>query len=285
MRSPVPESKFMPGRTHVKPLPRESGEVARRNAIVTGSTSGIGLGIATAFAEAGMNVMLNGLGDAQQIEATCRGLEEECGVEIAYSAADMSKPEQIAGMVAAADEAFGHVDVLVNNAGIFHVEAVESMPPGTWEDMLAINLTSQFHAIRAVLPGMKARGWGRIITIASALGLVGAPNSAAYAASKHGAVGLTRTVALETAEHGITVNAICPGYVLTSLVVRRIRDTAKACGATEEQVAGDFLAQVQPTRRFVTTGEIGALAAFLCTGAAASITGAALPIDGGWTAR
>jgi 3-hydroxybutyrate dehydrogenase len=285
MRSPVPESEFMPARTHVKRLPRERGELAGRNAIVTGSTSGIGLGIATALAEAGMNVMLNGLDDTQQIETTCRGLEEECGVDVAYSAADMSKPDQIAGMVAAAAEAFGHVDVLVNNAGIFHVEAVESMPPGKWADMLAVNLTSQFHAIRAVLPGMKARGWGRIITIASALGLVGSPKSAAYAASKHGAVGLTRAVALETAEHGITVNAICPGYVLTSLVVRQIRDTANARGMTEDQVAGDFLAQVQPTKRFVTTGEIGALAAFLCTDAAASITGAALPIDGGWTAR
>ncbi|MGH6931448.1 MAG: 3-hydroxybutyrate dehydrogenase [Dongiaceae bacterium] len=282
MTSPTNNPKNV---SDLKTAPDRSGELVGKSAIVTGSTSGIGFGIAKAFAEAGMNVMLNGFGDAREIEFTRQGLEEDFGVKVAYSAADMSRSDHIAGMVEAANEAFGQVDVLVNNAGIFLVEAIDSTPPGKWDATLAINLTSEFHAIRTVLPGMKARGWGRIITIASALGLVGAPNSAAYVASKHGAIGLTKTVALETAEYGITVNAICPGYVLTPLVARQIRDTAKARGVSEEQVASDFLAQVQPTKRFVTTGEIGALAAFLCSAAAAAITGAALPVDGGWTAR
>jgi 3-hydroxybutyrate dehydrogenase len=270
-------------RPHRQPVFR--AELAGRSAIITGSTSGIGLGIARAFAQAGMQVMLNGFGDAGEIEATRAGLSEEFDVEVAYSDADMTKAADIARMIDEARMVFGAVDVLVNNAGIFHVEAVDTTPVGKWDATIAINLSSAFHAIRNILPDMKQRGWGRIINIASALGLVGSPNTAAYAASKHGTIGLTRTVALEVAELGITVNAICPGYVKTPLAEREIRHTAAQRGLPEEKIAAEFLAQVQPTKRFVTTAEIGALATFHCTEAAASITGAALPIDGGWTAR
>lgn len=261
------------------------GVPAGKAAIVTGSTSGIGLGIARAFAQAGMNVMLNGFGDRADVERTRLALESGYGVKAVYSAADMSKSADIVHMVEEAEGAFGQIDVLVNNAGIYHVASIEATPLAKWDAQISINLSSAFHAIRAVLPGMKARSWGRIINVASALGLVGAPNSSAYAASKHGTVGLTRAVALEVAAHGIAVNAICPGYVRTALVEKEIRDTAKARGISEAQVASDYLSQVQPTKRFVATDEIGALAVFLCTDMAASITGAAIPIDGGWTAR
>jgi 3-hydroxybutyrate dehydrogenase len=261
------------------------GELAGKAAIVTGSTSGIGRGIAHAFAKMGMHVMLNGIGKATEIERIRNEFAAEFGVGVAYSSADMTKPTDIEQMMADAVSSFGTVDVLVNNAGIFHVESVEATPPAKWDSSIAINLTAAFHTIRAVLPAMKVRRWGRVINIASALGLAGQANASAYAASKHGIVGLTRTVALEVAEHGITVNAICPGYVLTPLVEREIRATAEKRGVAEEQVKSEFLAQSQPTKRFVTPGEIGAFAAFLCTDAAASITGATLPIDGGWTAR
>jgi len=259
--------------------------LAGKSAIVTGSTSGIGLGIAQAFAGAGMHVMLNGFGDAAEIEQTRADLEKTYGVKVAYSGADMTKPEQIAGMVAEAGKALGKVDVLVNNAGIQHVEAVETFPIAKWDAIIAINLSAAFHAIRAVVPEMKARNWGRIINVASAHALVASPFKSAYVAAKHGVLGLTKTVALETAEHGITVNAICPGYVLTPLVQKQIPETAKARNLTEEQVIRDVLLHAQPTRKFVTTEEIGALAVFLCTGGGASITGAALPIEGGWTAQ
>jgi 3-hydroxybutyrate dehydrogenase len=259
--------------------------LAGKSAIVTGSTSGIGLGIAQAFAGAGMHVMLNGFGDAAEIEQTRADLEKTFGVKVAYSGADMTKPEEIAGMVAEAGKLLGKVDVLVNNAGIQHVEAVESFPVGKWDAIIAINLSAAFHAIRAVVPEMKARNWGRIINVASAHALVASPFKSAYVAAKHGVLGLTKTVALETAEHGITVNAICPGYVLTPLVQKQIPETAKARNLTEEQVIRDVLLHAQPTRKFVTTEEIGALAVFLCTGGGASITGAALPIEGGWTAQ
>ncbi len=265
--------------------PARHGELASRSAIITGSTSGIGLGIAKAFAAAGMNVMLNGLEPASDIEAVRGDLERATGANVAYSAADMSRAGDIAQMVADAERAFGHVDVVVNNAGIQHVEAVETFPPEKWDAILAIDLSSAFHTTRAVVAGMKARGWGRIINVASAHALVASPFKSAYVAAKHGLLGLTKTVALETAEHCITVNAICPGYVLTPLVERQIPQTAKARGLTEEQVVRDVLLHAQPTRRFVTTGQLGALAVFLCTDAAASITGAALPVEGGWTAQ
>lgn len=263
----------------------ESGDLVGKCAIVTGSTSGIGLGIARGCAAAGMNVMLNGFGDKTEIENTRRELSSTFGVEAAYSAADMSKADEIEAMVQAARAAFGRVDVLVNNAGIQHVEAIETFPPAKWDAIIAINLSSAFHATRAVVPEMKARKWGRIINIASAHGLVASPFKSAYVAAKHGVLGLTKTVALETAEHGITVNAICPGYVLTPLVQKQIPETAKARGLTEEQVIRDVLLHAQPTRAFVTTEQITALTLFLCTGAGASITGAALPIEGGWTAQ
>jgi 3-hydroxybutyrate dehydrogenase len=275
----------MSGRTDAERMPKQRGELAGKSAIVTGSTSGIGLGIARAFAEAGMNVMLNGLGDAEEIERTRAALEEDYGVAAAYSAADMSKPDEIVAMVEGARRAFGQVDVLVNNAGIQHVEAVETFPVAKWDAIIAIDLSSAFHGIRAVVPAMKARKWGRIINIASAHGLVASPFKAAYVAAKHGVLGLTKTVALETAEHGITVNAICPGYVLTPLVQKQIPETAKARGISEEEVVKTVLLHAQPTRRFVTTEQIGALSVFLCTEAAASITGAALPVEGGWTAQ
>jgi 3-hydroxybutyrate dehydrogenase len=259
--------------------------LAGKAAIVTGSTSGIGLGIARAFAQARMHVMLNGFGDTAEIERTRGEIEEIAGAKAAYSAADMSKAADIAQMVEDARKAFGKVDVLVNNAGIQHVEAVETFPIANWDAIIAINLSSAFHATRAVVAEMKARKWGRIINIASAHGLVASPFKSAYVAAKHGVLGFTKTVALETAEHGITVNAICPGYVLTPLVQKQIPETAKARGLTEEQVINDVLLHAQPTRQFVTTEQIGALAVFLCTDAAASITGTALPIDGGWTAQ
>jgi 3-hydroxybutyrate dehydrogenase len=259
--------------------------LAGKSAIVTGSTSGIGLGIAQAFAGAGMHVMLNGFGDATEIERTRTELENTFGVKVAYSNADMTKPDEIAGMVAEAGKALGKVDVLVNNAGIQHVEAVETFPIAKWDAIIAINLSAAFHTIRAVVAEMKARNWGRIINVASAHALVASPYKSAYVAAKHGVVGLTKTVALETAEHGITVNAICPGYVRTPLVEKQIPETAKARNLTEEQVIRDVLLHAQPTRKFVTTEEIGALAVFLCTGGGASITGAALPIEGGWTAQ
>jgi len=264
---------------------RPARELAGKTAIVTGSTSGIGLGIAHAFAEAGMHVMLNGFGDKAEIEKTRMDLEESCHIKTAYSAADMSKPADIVGMVEDARRLLGKVDVLVNNAGIQHVEAIETFPIAKWDAIIAIDLSSAFHAMRAVVPEMKARRWGRIINIASAHGLVASPFKSAYVAAKHGLLGLTKTVALETAEHGITVNAICPGYVLTPLVQKQIPETAKARHISEEEVVRDVLLHAQPTRRFVTTEQVGALALFLCSDAAASMTGTALPIEGGWTAQ
>jgi 3-hydroxybutyrate dehydrogenase len=267
------------------PQSRQLGELAGKAAIITGSTSGIGLGIAHAFANAGMHVMLNGFGDKAEIEKTRAEIEETYGVEVGYSVADMSKGADIAKMVEDTQKLLGKVDVLVNNAGIQHVEAIETFPIAKWDAIIAIDLSSAFHAMRAVVPEMKARNWGRIINIASAHGLVASPFKSAYVAAKHGVLGLTKTVALETAEHGITVNAICPGYVLTPLVQKQIPETAKARGLTEEQVIKDVLLHAQPTRQFVTTEQIGALAVFLCGQAAASITGTALPIEGGWTAQ
>jgi 3-hydroxybutyrate dehydrogenase len=232
-----------------------------------------------------MHIVLNGLGAKADIERTRSELAERYGVKVVYSPADMSKPADIRMMAQMAAETLGKVDVLVNNAGIQHVEAIETFPPEKWDAIIAIDLSSAFHGIRAVVPGMKVRKWGRVINIASAHGLVASPFKCAYVAAKHGLLGLTKTVALETAEHGITVNAICPGYVLTPLVQKQIPETAKARGITEEQVIHDVLLHAQPTRQFVTTEQIGALSVFLCSDAAASITGTALPIEGGWTAQ
>jgi 3-hydroxybutyrate dehydrogenase len=241
-----------------------------KNAIVTGSTSGIGLGIARAFAEAGMNVILNGFGEAGEIEGIRAGIEKDHGVRVLYSGADMTKPG---------------VDILVNNAGIQHVASVEDFPVDRWDAIIAVNLSAAFHTIRAVVPAMKARGWGRIINLASAHGLVASPFKSAYVAAKHGVVGLTKSIALEVAENAITVNAICPAYVWTPLVERQIPDTARTRGITEAEVVETVLLAGQPTKKFVQVEEIGALSVFLCSDAAASITGAALTIDGGWTAQ
>lgn len=267
-----------PSRPLLRPL-------AGKTALVTGSTSGIGLGIAKALAAAGSNVVLNGFGDPAAIEAVRHALEEGEGVRVHYNGADMSAPAAIAGMMDQAASLFGGVDILVNNAGIQHVAPVEAFPPEKWDQIIAINLTAAFHTIRAVVPQMKARGWGRIINVASAHALVASPFKSAYVAAKHGIAGLTKTVALETAEHGITVNAICPGYVLTPLVEKQIPDTAKARGMTTEQVIREVLLEAQPTRQFVTVEQVGALALFLASSQAAAITGALLPVDGGWTAH
>jgi len=256
-----------------------------RSALVTGSTSGIGLGVATALAEAGANVILNGFGDASEIERIRAGLAERTGVEVVHSAADMSKPDQIEMMVASAVDCFGGVDVLVNNAGVQFVSPVDEFPAAKWEQIIAINLSSNFYTTKAALPGMKAGNWGRIINIASAHGLVASPFKSAYVAAKHGVLGLTKTVALEVAQTAITCNAICPGYVKTPLVERQIRDQAKAHQMTEEQVVREAILASQPNKRFVEVKEIGEFVLFLCSSGAASITGAALPIEGGWTAR
>lgn len=256
-----------------------------RTAIITGSTSGIGLGIAEAFAAAGMNVMLNGLGDADEIEATRAKLDATGSGTVRYNGADMTKPDEIAALVSQAKSEFGAVDILVNNAGIQYVSPIEEFPITKWDAILAINLSSAFHTIRAALPGMKSRGWGRIINIASAHGLVASPFKSAYVAAKHGILGLTKTIALEAAEDGVTTNAICPGYVLTPLVKAQIPDTAKARGITEEEVKRDVLLAAQPTKEFVTVEEISALCLFLASDAAAQINGAPLSMDGGWTAH
>lgn len=255
------------------------------NAVVTGSTSGIGLGIATAFAANGMNVMLNGFGDADDIEKTRADLEKAHGGAVRYNGADMTKPEEIRALMAEAEEAFGQVDILVNNAGIQHVVKIEEFPEEKFDAIIAINLVSAFHTTKAVMGAMKARGFGRIINVASAHGLVASPFKSAYVAAKHGILGLTKTVALEGAEFGVTCNAICPGYVKTPLVEKQIPDTARERGISEEEVVKDVMLSPQPTKKFVEVDEIGALACFLCTDGAASITGAALPIDGGWVAH
>jgi len=256
-----------------------------KNAIVTGSTSGIGLAIATGLAQAGANVMLNGLGDADEIEATRAQLEQTAGTKILFNGANMLKPDEIANLVETAERELGSVDILVNNAGVQHVAPVEEFPVDRWDMIIAINLTAAFHGIRAAVPGMKQRGWGRIINTASAHALVASPFKSAYVSAKHGIAGLTKTIALELAQHGTTVNAICPGYVLTPLVANQIPDTAKARGITEEQVKHDVLLAAQPTKEFVTVEQVADLAVFLCSDAAASITGTVLPMDGGWTAQ
>lgn len=253
-------------------------------ALVTGSTSGIGLGIARALAAQGADVMINGLGEADAIEKERAGLERDFGVRAFYHGADMTQPDQIAAMVGEAEARLGAVDILVNNAGIQFVSPIEDFPPEKWDAVIAINLSAAFHAVRAAVPGMKARKWGRIINTASAHALIASPFKSAYVAAKHGIAGLTKTVALEVATHGITANAICPGYVWTPLVERQIPATMQARGLTREQVINDVMLAGQPTKQFVTVDEIGALAVYLAGDMARSITGALISIDGGWTA-
>lgn len=259
--------------------------LAGKSAVVTGSTSGIGEGIAKAFAEHGANVMLNGFGDAKAIEDLRAGLAANHGVKAFYSPADMSKPGEIAAMIEDAGKRFGSVDILVNNAGIQHVAAVHEFPPEKWDAIIAINLSSVFHSTRAALPMMKAKKWGRIINIASAHGLVASPFKSAYVASKHGVVGFGKSVALEVAEEGITVNTICPGYVYTPLIEKQIDDQARVHGIAKENVVRDVILAPQPNKQFVKIEEVASLALYLASDAAVAITGASFSIDGGWTAR
>jgi 3-hydroxybutyrate dehydrogenase len=256
-----------------------------RVAVVTGSTSGIGLGIATAFATAGADIMLNGFGDPAAIEALKLELSESFNVRTAYNGADMSKPAEIEGLIKAATRELGRVDVLVNNAGIQHVAPVGEFPPERWDAIIAINLSAAFHASQAVMAQMRARNWGRIINIASAHGLVASANKSAYVAAKHGIVGLTKVIALETAKTGITCNAICPGWVLTPLVQKQIDDMAARDNIPEAKAKALLLEEKQPSGEFATPAQIGALAAFLCNKHADQIRGASLTVDGGWTAQ
>ncbi|MBK7277443.1 MAG: 3-hydroxybutyrate dehydrogenase [Betaproteobacteria bacterium] len=256
-----------------------------KTAIVTGSTSGIGLGIARSLGAAGANLMLNGFGDAAQIEALRAGLAKEFGVKVGFSGADISKPEQIRAMVEQATKELGSVDILVNNAGIQHTAPVDEFPEDRWDAVISINLSSNFHAIKAVLPQMKARNWGRIVNIASVHGLVASKEKAAYVAAKHGVIGLTKTVALEMARTGITCNAICPGWVLTPLVQKQIDARAEREGIPVDQAKSELLAEKQPSGEFATPEQMGALCVFLCSDAAAQIRGAALPVDGAWLAQ
>lgn len=256
-----------------------------KNALITGSTSGIGLGIAEYFAKNGANIILNGMGDAAEIETTRARLERDFAVKVRFHGADMSQTKEIESMFSSVDAEFGGVDILVNNAGIQFVAPVDEFPAAKWDAILAINLTSAFHTTRLALPHMKKQRWGRIIQIASAHALVASPFKSAYVAAKHGIAGLTKTVALEVAEQGITVNAVCPGYVWTPLVEKQIPETAKARGISTEEVIHNVLLTAQPTKKFVTVEQVAALAGFLASDAAASITGAVMPVDGGWTAH
>ncbi len=262
------------------PLPPLAGRVA----IVTGSTSGIGLGIARALAEAGADIVINGLGDADAIAAVRSELAAYGGT-IAWNGANLLDPQGAVALVTETIGVFGRVDILVNNAGIQHVSPIETFSAERWDAIIALNLSAAFHTIRTAFAAMKEQGFGRIINVASAHALVASPFKSAYVAAKHGVLGLTKTVALEGAEQGVTCNAICPGYVWTPLVENQIADTARARGIDREAVIRDVLLAAQPNKRFATVEEIGALALFLCGPGGASITGAALPVDGGWTAH
>jgi len=252
-------------------------------AIITGSTSGIGLGIAKGFAAEGINVVLNGFGDAQEIEKE-RAALEKLGIKCIYNAADMTKPDEVTEMIEDTVKVFGSIDILVNNAGIQHVAPVEDFAPEKWDAVIAINLSSSFHTIRAAIPHMKKQGWGRIVNLVSAHGLIASPFKSAYVTAKHGMLGLTKTIALEVAQNNITCNAICPGYVLTPLVEKQIPDTAKIRGISEEEVKRDVLLAPQWTKKFVTVEQLAGTALFLCSNHAENITGTHISVDGGWTA-
>lgn len=258
-------------------------DIKGKTAVITGSTSGIGLGIAKGFAQKGVNVVINGFGDADEIEQERQEIEK-LGVKCIYHGADMTKPEEIGELIKTAKDKLGSVDILVNNAGIQHVEKIEDFPPAKWDAIIAINLSSSFHTIRHAVPLMKEQGWGRVINIVSAHGLVASPFKAAYVAAKHGMMGLTKTVALEVAENNITVNAICPGYVWTPLVEGQVKDQAKSRGISEDAVINDVLLKAQWTKKFVDVDQVAGIAHFLCSDAAENITGTHLSVDGGWTA-
>lgn len=256
-----------------------------KSALITGSTSGIGLGIARALARQGCNIMLNGLGAPEEIETTRIGLETGFGVTARFHGADMTRPEEIASLVEATAATFGGVDILVNSAGIQHTAPVEEFPPERWAAIIAINLSSSFYTSHHAVPHMRRSGWGRIINIASVHGLVASANKGAYVSAKHGLVGLTKVVALETAGAGITSNAICPGWTRTELIEPQIAARAQFLGVSIEEGGRDLLAEKQPSRQFVSVEQLGQLTVFLCSGAAEQITGIAIPIDGGWTAQ
>ena len=256
-----------------------------RVALVTGSTSGIGLGIASALAEAGAKIMLNGFGDQTEIEAIRADLASRHRVAVKYDGTDMSDPQAIQAMMERTAREMGPVDILVNNAGIQHVEPIDSFPPARWDAIIAINLSAVFHTTRAALPEMKRRGWGRIVNVASAHGLIGSAFNSAYVAAKHGVVGFTKVTALETAEHGITCNAVCPGYVWTPLVEKQVAAQAAAHGLAPDEVVREVFLKEQPTRKFATVEEIAGTTAFLCGPFAGSITGTTIAVDGGWTAH
>jgi len=262
-----------------------SGPLGGRIALVTGSTSGIGLGIARVLAAAGADIVLNGFGEAAKIEKAQAGIAADHGVRAAFVGADLGKADGCTRLIVEAERVLGRIDILVNNAGIQHTAPVEAFPPERWDAIIALNLTAAFHTMRAAIPGMKARGWGRIVNIASAHGLVASAQKSAYVAAKHGLVGLTKVAAIELANAGVSVNAVCPGWVLTPLVERQIADRARAKGVETGAEEALLLAEKQPMLKFSTPEHIGAMVRFLCTDDAATITGTALPVDGGWTAQ
>lgn len=256
-----------------------------KTALVTGSTSGIGLGIARTMAKEGANIVINGLGNADEIEGIRKGLESDYGIQALYDPADMTRPDQIRGMCGKAVGTFGSIDILVNSAGIQFVSPIDEFPEDKWDAIIAINMSASFHTAKACVSGMKKKGWGRIINIASVHGLVASPFKTAYVTAKHGMIGLTRTIALEVAGDGITCNAICPSYVNTPLMRNQIKDQAKVHNLFEAEVVEEIMLAPQAVKKFTEIEQLGALAVFLCSDAASTITGASLPVDGGWTAR